>query len=361
MYKEFISSDLIQKSLVDSLRKGQTILPAVECLNMIDDHLLNISDMEHAGRVMLDFVKTPKKFTFCRYPLLLCCLICEFSNKCKARFPVYESFFQQVYNAFSTSGHLFVDKIRKDAVLEYHLNQKDLRNRTCLQIMSQNRLYLMLEDANVAAIIGKYWSGTTQQFGLIEFSSFNHLLSDSKNMDKFFKFENFGAQANQQSTFFFNYYSYRDIASIRYYFNKIWVVVMVALYMAMIYFAVQDKSLAFTKSKNYGFLPYICQYGVYLLILNKVNSLIYFLFVDKWWSEIDNNLLDISLFLSTVYHFNDFSSYIIEDTDTESKEISDSISLSIILIVIWFKLLNSLFCFKILGGFIRTMLYCGGR
>lgn len=355
IYKDFVNSDLIQKSLIDPLRKGQTILPAIECFNMIDEHLLSIHDVEHAGKVLLDFVKTPKKFTFCRYPLLLCCLVCEFSNKCKERFPVYESFFIQIYNSFSTSGQLFVDKIRKDSILEYHLNQKDLRNRTCLQIMSQNRLYHMLEDSDVSAIIGKYWSGSSIQFGLFEFSCFNHLMKRG-NYDEIFSLKNFSLELNAQNNFFFNYYSYRDVASIRYYFNKAWNTIIVICYMILIYKAIQDRSLKETKDKTFPFLQSMCEYGVYILLLNKINSFLYFLFVDKWWVEIDHNLLELMLFLSTIFHFRDLQTWFINESKEDDIEIANSCSISMILLIIWYKFLTSLTASKIFGGFIRTMI-----
>lgn len=46
MYKKFLESEIIQQNLVDPLRKGTTILPAVECFNAIDEHLLEIHHIE---------------------------------------------------------------------------------------------------------------------------------------------------------------------------------------------------------------------------------------------------------------------------------------------------------------------------
>lgn len=329
---------------------------------MIDEHLLNIIEIEYAGKVLLDFSKNPKKFTFCRYPLLLCCLVCEFSNKCKERFPIYESFFTQIYNSFSVSGQLFVDKIRKDSVLEYHLNQKDLRGRTCLQIMSQNRLYLMLEDSDVAAIIGKYWSGSTIQFGLISFSSFYHI-SKSNSHDDMYKLQNISKKINEHNSFFFNYYSYRDISSIRYYYKLIWNFIVVISLMLLIYLSVDKKSLSKTKDSTFWPVKNFAYYGIYTIILNKISSWIFFLFVDKWWKETDNNIFDIALLMVNFFHFSDSIKWFIKQDKTTdiSKyddliEIYDSYSLSVIIFIMWYKVFNSFASFKILGGFIQTMI-----
>ncbi len=96
-------------------------------LNTIEDNLLIISHIDKAAKVLLEFIKNPKKFTFCRYPLLLCCLVAEFMNKLKKRFPVYESFFDIIYNGFVKAGYLFAKKIKDYGVLEYHLNRPDIK------------------------------------------------------------------------------------------------------------------------------------------------------------------------------------------------------------------------------------------
>lgn len=46
MYKKFLTNEYIQQALVDPLRKGNTILSAIECYNMIEDHLLMIKHVE---------------------------------------------------------------------------------------------------------------------------------------------------------------------------------------------------------------------------------------------------------------------------------------------------------------------------
>jgi hypothetical protein len=46
MYKKFLNSEVIQQYLVDPLRKGNTILPAIECYCAIDEHLLAIRHIE---------------------------------------------------------------------------------------------------------------------------------------------------------------------------------------------------------------------------------------------------------------------------------------------------------------------------
>lgn len=367
-----MNSEEIQKHLVDPLRKGQTILPAIECYNSIEEHLLVITHIEHAGKVLLDFLKNPKKFTFCRYPLLLCCLVCEFMIKLKRRFAVYESFFDQIFKGFESAGKSFASKIKDSSVLEYHLNRRDLKNRTCLQIMSQNRLYKILFVDNIGAIIGKYWGGNFVQYGLLDMSSFSYIFRYNVD-DKMYKFEDFAKSYNEQKHFFFNYYSYRDTVSIRYYFKELYTVVLVTLYMILIYFAVIDTELDYTimskdveatitdasklttlKNKYY-LLTRLTYLGSLVLAINKINSMIFFGFVNRWYIEIDSLFLELIFFVAVLFHWWNFKKWFLDPTDKYSNELADAILLSIQIAFLWWKVIDSLKATKIYGGFLRTV------
>lgn len=353
MYKKFINSEVIQQYLVDPLRKGQTILPAIECYNTIDDHLLAIVHIEHAGKVLLDFLKNPKKFTFCRYPLLLCCLVAEFMIKLKRRFAVYESFFDQIYKGFITAGQLFAKKIKNDKILEYHLNRRDLKNRTCLQIMSQNRLYLILSVDNIGAIIGKYWSGNTVQYSLSDMSSFSYMLRYHVDVGMYFK--DFTKDYNKFKQFSFNYYSYRDIVSIRYYFKELYNIFLVILYQALIYLAVVDKKLENTVNGTYPLLSWTTYIGSLALSLNKINSMIFFSFVNRWYIEIDPLFGEIFFIIAILFHIFKLKSWIIDETDELQSELVNAILLSLQISFLWWKVIDSLKATKNYGGFLRTV------
>jgi hypothetical protein len=99
-YRKYIHIEEIQKNLVESLRKGRKTLSIVECYNSIDEDLLSIEYTKLAGKVLLNFVKEPKNFTYCRYPLMLCCLVSEFMLKLKRKFPIYDSFFEKINENF---------------------------------------------------------------------------------------------------------------------------------------------------------------------------------------------------------------------------------------------------------------------
>lgn len=357
MYRKYINSEDIQKSLVDALRKGQTILPAIECYNSIEEHLLSIEYIEHGGKVLLDFLKNPKNFTFCRYPLMLCCLVAEFMVKLKRRFPVYESFFDQIDTGFKKVGELFASKIKDAKVIQYHLGRKDIKNRNCLQIMAQNRLYPMLRADYVGNIIDRNWSGNTILYGIKDLSSFTYMMRYNVE-EEIFRFRNIGKNYNKQKSFYTNFYSYRDVPSIRYYFKEAYGFVLVVMYQVLIYLAVVDQNLENTVNDRY----YIFSRLIYLLSLgqafDKINSMVFFTFVPRWYVEMDPFLLWLS-FASVIFlHWFDFKSVFIKGDDEESiktKELINAILLSYQFSFLWYKIVDSLKATKTYGGFLRTI------
>ena len=357
MYRKYINSESIQKNLVDALRKGKTILTAIECYNSIEEHLLSIEYIEHAGKVLLDFLKNPKNFTYCRYPLMLCCLVAEFLAKLKRRFPLYESFFDQIDVGFKKAGELFVSKIKDERVIQYHLSRKDIKNRNCLQIMAQNRLYPMLQADYVGNIIEKNWNGKNILYGIKDMSSFTYIMRFNVESD-IFKFRNFAKKYNKQRQFYANYYSYRDVPSIRYYFKEGYSFVLAVLYQILIYISVVDKNLENTVNKKYYALSRVTYFLSLDQAFDKINSMIFFSFVNRWYVEMDPFLLWLSFAATIFIHWFDFKSAFIKGDDEETmkkKELIDAILLSYQFTFLWYKIIDSLKATKTYGGFLRTI------
>jgi hypothetical protein len=354
MYKSFLNSESIQKDLVDALRKGQTVLPAIECYNAIEEHLLVITHIEKAGKVLLDFIKNPKKFTFCRYPLLLCCLVAEFMIKLKRRFPVYESFFDMISNGFVKAGYLFASRIKDKSILEYHLSRRDLKNRTCLHIMSQNRIYKILHANNIGGIIWKFWSGETNQYGLLEMSSFTYMLRYNI-FEEISRCEDVTKKYCAEKHFLFNYYSYRDIVSIRYYFKEVYNYILVIFYMTLIYMAVIDKDLENTINDKYYVLSRITYLGSILLAFNKINSTVFFAYVNRWYIEIDNLFGEIIFLMAVIFHIADFKKWFLKEEDKDSLQMADAILISIQIAYLYWRVIDTLKSTKSYGGFLRTV------
>lgn len=347
----------LQKNLINGLRKGETILPAIECYNLIEDYLLSIDTVELAGKVLLNFLKNPKNFTLCRYPIMLCCLVAEFMSKLKKRFPFYEPFFAQIDLGFQKAGELFASKIKDPKVISYHLNIKDIQDRNSLQIMAQNRLYSILRADYIGNIIDKNWSGKNILYGIADMSSLTYLMRYEVE-DKVFKFENFSEIYTRHKHFFTNYYSYRDVPSIRYYFKESYGFLLLIMYQILIYKSVIDLNLENTvNTYYYGFSRtlYFMSMGQ---SFDKVNSMIFFTFVQRWYIEMDPFILWLSFAAVVFIHWFDFKSVFISEEDENSlkkKELVDAIFLSYQFTFLWYKILESLKATKTYGGFLRTV------
>ena len=83
----------------------------------------------------------------------------------KIKFPIYTALFNKVLKSYLKAGKLFAQKIKDESVLKYHISVKDLRNRTCLQIMAQNSLFEILSVEDIGTIISKEWNGKTLLYG----------------------------------------------------------------------------------------------------------------------------------------------------------------------------------------------------
>ena len=93
-----------------------------------------------------------------------------------------------------------------------------------------------------------------------------------------------------------------------------------------------------------------------LQAFDKLNSTIFFIFVDRWHIEIDPFLLWLSFAIVIFIHWFDFKSFFIEgnsEQDIKNKELINAIFLSYQFCFLWYKIILSLKATKTYGGFLR--------
>jgi hypothetical protein len=259
-----------------------------------------------------------------------------------------------IYHGYISAGSIFSSRIKEDNILEYHLNCRDLKNRTCIQIMAQNRLYEILNDDNIGAIIGKYWGGDTMLYGLSDICSLNYITRYNL-FGEVIKFKNFTKEYNKDRHFYFNYYSFRNIVSQRYFFKELYNIFLVACYQVLIYLAVTEQDLQKTVDGSYGILQTVTFYGSLTLLLNKINSIIFFSFVNRWYIEIDNHIFEILFLCSLLIHFLDLKNWFLDADDQQNRELMSAILLSHQISFLWWRVIDSLKATRLYGGFLRTV------
>ena len=190
--------------------------------------------------------------------------------------------------------------------------------------MSQNRLYSILDDNNIGAIIGKYWGGNFVQYGLFDCSSFTYIMRYNI-ISELTLLKNFNIEYNDYKHFVFNYYSYRDTVSTRYFFKEFYNVVLVTIYQYLIYQCVIDKSLENTINGTYPTLQYLIFTSSISLALNKITSLIFFSLVNRWYIEIDNHIWEILFIVALLVHFLNLKYWFFNKDDVETNELVNAI------------------------------------
>ena len=240
----------------------------------------------------------------------------------------------------------------------YHLSTRDLRDRTTLQIVSENRLHEILSVDEVKSAIDKNWSGSAILYGLADISSFeiirNYELDDEIN-----SFVNISKAFNQNKAFYFNYYSYRDITLIRFCFKEAMAVVIVLFYQFLIYFVVSDEetaqSIDLALNGKYKNLNTLCVILSLFLIINKINSIVFFTFVKRWYIEQDSLLLELIFIAVLVFHFFNLKNIWIPEYDMETRNFFSGLLLSGIIGSLWFRVIYNLRVTKAYGGFLRVV------
>ena len=291
---------------------------------------------------------------------MLCCLVSEFMKKLQRKFPIYESFFQKINDKFLKACELFASKIKDEKAMEYHLSRVDMNNRTCLQIMAQNRLYQILQIDFIGNIIEKHWRGDSILYGFREMSSFTYLIRYNLESE-LYKMTNFSRKYNNNKHFLININSYINIPVIRYFFKEYYCLVLILLYQILIYKCVIDRDLENTINEKYYVLSRVTYFMSLAQAFDKLNSTIFFAFVDRWYIEMDPFLLWLSFAAVILLHSFDFKSIFIKgdsSRDIKNKELIDAILLSYIYCFLWFKIMSSLKATRVYGGFLRYIEIC---
>ena len=112
-----------------------------------------------------------------------------------------------------------------------------------------------------------------------------------------------------------------------------------------------------------NFKYYALSRTIYFLSLgqafDKINSMVFFTFVNRWHVEMDPFLLWLSFAGVIFIHWFDLKSAFIKgdsESDLQKKELINAFLLSYQFIFLWYKIIDSLKATKTFGGFLRTII-----
>ena len=224
--------------------------------------------------------------------------------------------------------------------------------------MSENRLHEILSQDEVKSAIEKNWSGSAILYGLSDMSSFS-IIRNYELDNEIYTLENISKSFNENKTFYFNYYSYRDITLIRFVFKEAMTFVIVCLYQFLIYFVVSDNDFSQnidlglnTKYKN---LNTLCVLLSLFLIFNKINSIIFFTLVKRWYIEQDSLLLELIFIAVLIFHYFNLKNIWIPEYDMANRNFYSGLILGVIIGTLWYRVIYNLRVTKAYGGFLRVV------
>ena len=329
-------------------------------------------------------IKT-KDILNCHSPILTCLLISEFLNQIGGVSVQHTSRCEKVQNELMQFCLNIQEANPDENYIKYLMTQKDSRDRSSLQIASENSFYRVLQTAEIGTIVKKMWNGFISNNKFFAASSMHRYLESSSNLnDPFNGFENLDITKN----YFYQLAVWTSSCSLRYWPESASTLVLIAVYNLFIYFLVkrgQTLNTFYNLDQDLQYLLIFFIVWVICINLNIINLIIFGMKSNRKFSLDGMGWLEISMLFSACallldakkiqheYIHNDISNVlqnlydelIIPISRNFGIQISDFygnsgflfrvILLSINDILVWMRITGILLTFKDIGPLIRMI------
>ena len=286
----------IQKIIVNEyITNGELFYYGAECLSYIYKKKWDINLTKNLCTNITKIIKT-KDILNCHSPILTCLLLLEFIKhiryltsydikKCTKVLELLISFCQSVQ-----------ESIHDEASISYLMKQKDTRERTVFQIVSDNRIYELLETAEIGTVIKKMRDGVLNANGIRSASSLHRFLFENTKLGNPF---NAFQKINPNKVYFFQLNARLDGCVSRINETGIFSIALAFVYQLYIYI-LNDKEEVLNNfeeiSKEARISYYIYLTLVHILIYNMLIEKIFLYFSNRkmkfeFWDFMDILLL----------------------------------------------------------------------
>ena len=388
--REVLYEEEVQKIIVETyIPDGELFYYGAECLSYIYKNKWKENFTKELCRNITKTVKT-KDILNCHSPILTCLLLLEFIkqikflssseiNKCEKVFQLLIDFCQGIQ-----------ESIHNENEIAYLMKQKDSKDRSVFQIISDNQLYQLLETPEIGLIIKKMWDGTLNSNGLKNSSSLSRFLFNvDDNLNPFDSFESL----DPSKVYFFQLIVRLDSCSQRFSLMGLFSLFLVLTYSLYIY-TLNDKDEVLNNFEEVSLTSktYLVTYLilVHLLVINIIIEFIFMFLSNRRikfevWNVLDIlllifawlTLLDTKKFTGEYADDNIYESAkdlmwsiqipVLNGLETEDSSFSTQVSfwiriviLSINDIIVWSRITGTLLVYRQMGPVIRMVFAMGG-
>ena len=271
----------IQKIIVNEyIPNGELFYYGAECLSYIYKKKWDINLTKNLCNNITKIIKT-KDILNCHSPILTCLLLVEFIKhirylsssdikKCTKVLELLIDFCQRVQ-----------ESIHDEASISYLMKQKDTRERTVFQIVSDDRIYELLETAEIGTVIKKMRDGVLNANGIRNTSALHRFLFENTKLANPF---NAFQKINPNKVYFFQLNARLDGCNSRINETGIFSIALAFVYQLYIYFLNENEEVLnnFEEiSKESRIFYYIYLALVHILIYNVIIEKIFLYFSKR--------------------------------------------------------------------------------
>jgi hypothetical protein len=210
-------------------------------------------------------IKT-KEILNCHSPVLTCLLLTEFIDEIGNNSIEHSSRCEKLHNELLQFCLNIQESNQDENYINFLMTQEDSRNRSSLQIASDNSFYRVLQTAEIGTIVKKMWNGNISNNGLFTASSmYRYLDSSIKINDPFNSFDTLDTTKN----YYFQFYVWTNSCSLLYWPKSISTVLLIIIYNIFIHLLVnRDQSMNSISHLDYDLQILLLTYIVWVICIN---------------------------------------------------------------------------------------------
>lgn len=344
----------VQMILIDHLRWGQYTFYCICLLSSVSERYLNTEYSEKICKSLMVFSRDEEAISRCRNPLILCVLTAEFLIKLGKLNSKYQYKCQSIAEMFLKLGECLQASIKDEEMLNYYLREQiDHKKRSALEIIAENRFYDLLNDENVATIVGKLWYGSGRDLSIFKFSRISRIMMANIKHEHY---KDLLTTEGKNKFYSFQYSQYTRNCSVRYLVDSFSTIMTTILYQLIIYFYV---SLSSSDKDPYDDLffrniNYIANIIVFTINLNLLMYLFYVYLTNRTLKMTVFIFLDLLMFIGVLLNFVKIP-YLMYGDDIDSIQFLDAIIYSVIILCAWMRVIGILMTTRSFGPFLRII------